>query len=69
MKLIGAEVHYYHVMEELGQHPGKVACVGMGLGGGFEDTHKLHIMKYDEAMATKDKKGWEASTNDEHGQR
>jgi hypothetical protein len=45
-----------------------MACVGMGLGGGFEDTHKLHVMKYNEAMATKDTKGWQASTDDKHVQ-
>ena len=25
-------------------------CVGARLGGGFQDTHELHVMKYDEAM-------------------
>jgi hypothetical protein len=67
MKLSSAEVHYYHVMEQLGQHPGEMTCVGMGMGGGFDDMHELHVMKYDEAMATEDKKGWQVSTDDEHG--
>ena len=54
IKLFNAEVNFYHMMEELGQHPGEMACVGMGVGGGFDTTHELHFMKYDEAMATKD---------------
>lgn len=29
--------------------------VGAGLGGGFINTNKLHVMKYNEAMTTKDK--------------
>ena len=33
----------------------EVACIGSVLGGGFESTTELKPMKYDEAMATKDK--------------
>jgi hypothetical protein len=29
---------------------GEIACVGAGLGGGFENTTELHVIKYDEAM-------------------
>ena len=66
IKLSNAEVNYYYTMAELGQHPGEMACVGMGVGGGFDTTHELHVMKYDEAMATEDKDGWEDSVNSEH---
>jgi hypothetical protein len=66
MKLSGAEVYYYHVMEQLDQHPGEMACVGMGMGSGFDNTHNLHVMMYNKV--TKDKRGWQVSTNDEHGQ-
>ena len=66
IKLSNAENNYYARMEELRAHPGEMACFGMGVGGGFEDTHELHVMKYDEAMASKDKKGWEASVEEEH---
>jgi hypothetical protein len=55
-------------MEQLGQHPGEMDCVGMGIGSGFDDTHELHAIKYSKAMATKDKKGWHVSTNGKHGQ-
>ena len=43
----------------------KVAAVGAGLGGGFENTRQLKPMKYDEAMAT-DKAGWEKAVEEEH---
>eukprot|EP00957_Ditylum_brightwellii_P040134 3037407-Ditylum_brightwellii.AAC.1 len=45
----------------------EVAAVRAGLGGGFENTHHLKPMKYDEAMAT-DKAGWEKAVEEEHQQ-
>ena len=30
---------------------GELACVGAGLGSGFDNTNELHVMKYHEAMA------------------
>jgi len=41
-------------------------CVGAGLGGGFTDTHELHVMNYDEAMNTPDKDKWEDAVVEEH---
>jgi hypothetical protein len=41
--------------------------VGAGLGGGFENTNELHVMKFKEAMATKDKPGWVKAVDKEHG--
>jgi len=35
------------------------AFVGAGIGGGFDDTNELHVMKFDEAMNTPDKPKWE----------
>jgi hypothetical protein len=64
--LTNAELNYYQVMMELGEHPGELACVGVGLGGGFDNTNELHVMKYGKAMATDDRKGWEKSTDEEH---
>ena len=46
--------------------PGKLACVRAGLGGGFKDTHKLHVMKYDEAMVTPKAAQWTESVHEEH---
>jgi hypothetical protein len=40
--------------------------VGAGLGGGFVNTQELHVMKYDEAMATPDAKEWEKAVDKEH---
>ena len=47
IKLTEAEVKYYATMNEIGE----LACVGAGLGGGFDNTNELHVMKYHEAMA------------------
>ena len=34
------------------------AMVGAGIGGGFGSTTELHVMKYKQAMHTKDKEHW-----------
>ncbi len=44
---------------------GELACVGAGVGGGFEHTTELHVMKYSEAMATKDAPKWKKSVEEE----
>jgi hypothetical protein len=44
-----------------------LGLVGAGLGGGFQDTHELHVMKYDQAMNSKDKKLWVKAVDKEHG--
>jgi hypothetical protein len=40
--------------------------VGAGLGGGFTNTNKLHIMKYKETMASSDQDKWQNAVNEEH---
>ena len=40
--------------------------MGAGLGGGFENTNELHMMKYDKVMRTKDKEEWEQAADEEH---
>jgi hypothetical protein len=63
-----AEVKYYAAMKDLHRDytpPGEMICVGAGLGGGFVNTNELHVMKYEEAMAS-DKKGWQAAVKEEH---
>jgi hypothetical protein len=64
-----AEIRYYDSMCSfpLGEFaPGELACVGAGLGGGFENTKELHVMKYKQAMATSDSKNWELAVKAEH---
>jgi len=52
-------------MCEIGAYAGEFAClgddffVGAGLGGRFANTVELHVMKFDEAMATDKKEQWE----------
>ena len=44
--------HYRHMSTK------EVACIGFALGGRFKNTTELKPMKYDETMATKNKKQW-----------
>jgi hypothetical protein len=63
-------------MKGLGENAGEYGCVsvglteygqvGAGLGGGFENTQELHVMKYKEAMKTPDKPDWIKGVNEEH---
>jgi len=54
-------------MEEVDKvHLQEYACVGAGIGGGFQNTKELHIMKYKEAMDTPDKIEWEGVVKKEH---
>ena len=62
-----AEKNYYSVLEiandfDDSDAASELAAVGAGLGGGFETTQELHVMKYNEAMKTDDKKQWEEAT-------
>jgi hypothetical protein len=45
---------------------GELACVGAGLGGGFETTEELRPLKYDEAMATEDREKWTKAVEEEY---
>ena len=75
--LTAAEIAYYDTMQGLGENAGEYGClsaellneygnVGAGLGGGFDNTHELHVMKYKEAMKTPDKPHWIKGVNEEH---
>jgi hypothetical protein len=67
--LTEAEAKYYAMAAQFPSTFGYEMClVGAGLGGGFIDTHELHVMKYDEAMATKDAPKWEKAVDKEHDQ-
>jgi hypothetical protein len=43
-----------------------IACLGAGLGGGFQSTKELHVMKYKQAMKTKDKDMWTEAVFEGH---
>lgn len=40
--------------------------VGADVGGGFENTQELQVMKYNEAMKSPDKEQWEKEIKEEH---
>jgi len=42
--------------------PGKTHLIG----GGFQNTKELHVMKYKEAMSTPDRIEWEGAVKKEH---
>jgi hypothetical protein len=44
----------------------ELGCVGAGIGGGFDHTTELHVMKYNDAMATKDAAKWSKAVDEEH---
>jgi hypothetical protein len=64
-----SEIRYYASMKEFPEGefaPGEIACVGAGLGGGFSNTSKLHVMKYNKAMATENASEWSKAVDQEH---
>ena len=44
----------------------EICCVGAGLGGGFENTNELKVMKFKEAMNEPDHLEWAKTVEDEH---
>ncbi len=44
----------------------EVAAVGAGTGGGLDDTSKLLVMNYQQAMQNTDAKGWKHTINNEY---
>ena len=80
MELSNVEANYYAALmnlscaetdnvelEELDAiHLQEYACVGAGIGGGFQNTKELHVMKFKEAMASEDKVEWEGAVDKEH---
>jgi hypothetical protein len=52
--------------EDCEEEDEEFACVGAGLGGGFQSTKELHVMKYKQAMKTKDKDMWTEAVFEEH---
>lgn len=67
MKLSQAEQIYYETMKDCPDNEHyELSCVGAGIGGGFDKTQELHVMKYDEAMTTPDKEKWKQAVDEEH---
>ena len=48
-----AKKNYYSILADE-----EIPCVGAGIGGGFSNTNELKVMKYKEAMASPEAKGW-----------
>lgn len=44
----------------------EIACVEAGIGGGFENTNELHVLKFKKAMATESKDKWKTAVEEEH---
>ena len=44
---------------------GEIACVGAGIGGGFENTSELHVVKYEAAMNSPDAAKWTKAVEEE----
>ena len=49
-----------------GQQVEELACIGAGIGGGFNNTAELHVMKYNQAMQTPDRDKWKKAVQDEY---
>lgn len=63
IKLTTAELAYYKAAET---YPAEFGFVGAGIGGGFDNTNELHVMKFNEAMASADRKKFEKAVEEEH---
>ena len=71
-----AEANYYSILadateEEFAEDEpatigSEIGCVGAGLGGGFENTNELKVMKFNEAMQSKDKEQWLKAVDEEY---
>jgi hypothetical protein len=69
MQLTRAEEQYCKAMSVLREGefvPDEVNCIGAGIGGGFVNTKELHVMKFKQAMESKDSKQWERAVDEEH---
>ena len=63
MNLSCAETDHVELEEVDAIHLQEYACVGAGIGGGFQNTKELHVMKYKEAMRSPDKKKWDQAVD------
>ena len=74
-----AEINYYSVLADADDFDEseetrstnsdiqkEIAAVGAGVGGGFNNTQELHVMKYKEAMNSDKKKEWLDAIDEEY---
>ena len=63
-----AEINYFATLMELEDEESKNECglVGAGIGGGFNHTSELHVMKFEEALAGPDAEEWKKEIENEH---
>jgi hypothetical protein len=59
------EERLYEAFDALGFEKAEIACVGAGIGGGFQDTSELRVMKYKEAMASNNRAQWIKAVEEE----
>ena len=65
--LTNAEMAYYAAVGAMETRKNfEISCVGLGRIDGFEDTSELHVMKFDQAMATEEADQWQDAVDDEH---
>jgi hypothetical protein len=60
------EERFMEALSVLGFEQSEIACVGAGIGGGYEDTTELKVMTYREAMESKDRVQWLVAKEEEH---
>ena len=63
--LTAAKRNYYFALSELKEER-EYGCVGAGIGSGINNTHKLRVLSFEEAMASEDCHKWEKLVNGEH---
>ena len=66
MNLLCAKIDEVEMNELDAVHLQEYACVGAGIGGGFQNIKELRVMKIKEAMASEDKEKWEGAVQKEH---
>ena len=62
--ILATDGHEHRAVTEV--RNAEIALVGAGLGGGFQNTKELRVMKYDEAMESNDRAYWENAADEEH---
>ena len=65
--LTNAEMAFYAAIGAMElRKNAEISCVGLGRIDGFADTTELHVMKFDEAMATEEAEQWQEAVDEEH---
>jgi hypothetical protein len=64
MAALAVTSNYYAELAD--EDDDEYGLVGAGLGGGFDVTTELHVMKYKQAMKSDDKDAWMKAVDEEH---